>query len=384
MNKESQFEINMKWIILGLSAVGAVCQLILLFTEFNSYSGIGMICNALFHIVAAGAFALIFFQFFSGSKDKEVLTNYGFAAHCALGAIVDLCLMGRVISYTNKTEFFSTGLVICFILLFLLEAFLAFLFIRYALDRLTCILPILFTLITCIMKGVLYGSADSKLYHFLAKESVEVSTEQYIADSVSKEAVKTTINVPSVHSVWTFLALMFLFLLVVAVYLYFDNQFLSSLIHDPKSIFSKKAVFETFTNQYIEPERKEQREKDKMEKMKLEIELKKLELEEREMKNREQRDRMQADLLRNTMELRRNPVCTECGCPLIPGQAVCGDCGCPIPPVASVTPVAPVSPASQISPAVSSNPETEPRICPDCGCPILPGQIMCPDCGCPI
>ena len=50
MYKESDFEYNEKWFLVGAAGLMALCQLILLFSEFSFYSSIGMLFNGLYHL----------------------------------------------------------------------------------------------------------------------------------------------------------------------------------------------------------------------------------------------------------------------------------------------------------------------------------------------
>ena len=233
MNRESQFEKNIKWLLFAAAAVFAICHLILLFSEFKSYQGIGVLFATLYHLSGVAAGGILFYLFFSGADNQEVFSGYIFAGHTALGALSALCLIFEYNRYAAENER-SVATYILIVFLFLLEAALAFLFVRYALDRVTCVLPILVTVVACIVRGCVCSSVNQTV---LLNESV------------------------SYFSIWTLLSLIFFFLLVMSVILYLDNGFLAELKEDSKSLFTSKTLFGTYTNVYLLSDKKKDKEK---------------------------------------------------------------------------------------------------------------------------
>ena len=236
MNRESRLERYLKWIIYNTAAICSLCHLMMIFTEAGAFTVMGIILICVFHlsvIIASGA--LVYF-FISDHNDKDVYTWYSFGLVFAAGAVADICLLIRVISLTKGTDLFSVGLIICIIILALLELTSALLFVRYAKDRVTCVLPLTASLICCVMKFFVYSGADHRIQNTLNVSS-------------TKE--------PSVFSFWFFIGLLFLIILIVCCVLYFDNSFLAELVRNPKTIFTKKTFFGTFTNLYAQADKEE-------------------------------------------------------------------------------------------------------------------------------
>lgn len=252
MNRESQFEKYTKFFIYGAAGVGGLCHLLMLFTEFKAYSGAGMLFNALFHLITAVACALIVIIYYKNDDNKEVYSGYLLGIQSAFGAIVDICLLVRYISYTKNTTDYSVALIVFIVILTLLELLLAFLFVRYGLDKITCILPMIVLFISSILRGIVYGKADSGISIHSHSEQVASAVEKYAASSVGEKIPDTVSDVASVYSVWTFLSLVFILTMVISIFLYLDNAFLSELIQDPKSIFTKKAIYGTYSNLFNE------------------------------------------------------------------------------------------------------------------------------------
>ncbi len=343
MNRESEFEKTIKWIILGAAAVFGICHLIMLFSEFHSYSGVGTLANGLYHIGACGAAGVIFFQFLTAFHDKEVYSGYLIGGVFALGAFVDISLLIRLISVTKGTAQFSVVLIIFISILTLLEFLIAFLFVRYSLDRITGVLPMLATFFGCFLRGVVYSGSDSK-----------------ITMSVSK----STENVSGVYSIWFFLGLVFFFILAICIILYSDNVFLSELLHEPKKIFTKNALFDTYTNMYMKPEKKaKQKTKQKAEQKAQQI-----------VERGSGKEDMIPIILRGEVDVL---ICPECGCPVSVDTIACPECGFPF--AADNRSEEEKNEPKMIMPVVNHE-----RICPDCGCPLEAGQSECPDCGCPV
>ena len=347
MNRESEFEKTIKWIILGAAAVCGLCHLIMLFSEFHSYSGVGTLANGLFHIAACGAAGVIFFLFFTSYHDKDVYSGYLIGGIFALGAIVDICLMVRLISLTKGTARFSVVLIVFIVILALLELLIAFFFVRYSLDRMTGVLPMLTAFLGCILRGIVYSSSDSKI-------RIPVG--------------KTTESVSGVYSIWFFIGLVFFFILIICVVLYFDNAFLSELVHEPKKIFTKNALFGTYTNMYVKPEQKVKQ------KVELKVEQK---VEQKVDQGVVYEPVKEAVIPISLMGAVDEKVCPECGCPVSAGTKMCPECGYLLD--SDVKAEEEKNETMNITPIGNLG-----RICPDCGCPLEAGQTACPDCGCPI
>ncbi len=95
--KEGSFESNIKWFVFGTGGIAALCQIIMLFTEFKLYSGAGIFFNGLYHFIAVGCPVLIGFLIYKRTDDKEVYSSYALALQSVFAAIADICLVSKYI-----------------------------------------------------------------------------------------------------------------------------------------------------------------------------------------------------------------------------------------------------------------------------------------------
>ena len=371
MRRESAFEKNIKWMIWASLSVGALCHIIMVFSEFSAYSGIGTVFNLLYHLGSAVAFGLIFLSFYSMSENTQVYSGYLFGLTFALGAIVDICLMFMLISTTKGTTESPVVLIIFIVILFALEAFLAFLFVRYALDRVTCVLPMVLVFVDCILKGTVFSRADYTI-HLVEPTKEAVKTAAAIADQATGQQTIEKISHGNVYSIWFLMALIFLLIAVISVCLYFDNSFLSEVMQNPKDIFTKKTFFGTYTNLYLLPEKEP--------KKKVELRPEKGPTEETTKETIE--ETIKETIKGTTEEAKKvegskERICQECGFPLENGMSICPECGCPVEELSDTK----TGQADTDQPVSASQGK---KICPECGCPLDPGQTICMECGYPI
>ena len=333
MYRESEFEKTIKWFLVGTAGLCALCHFIMLFYEISFFKGVGVLFNILFHLIGIGSPILIVFLFIKKADDKEVYSNYAIALNIFSTIIIDLVLIIQYILQVNTTDGFNLGIVIGYFLLILCESITVWLFIKYGLDKVTCVLPLISIVVICVFRGGMLGAVDSGL-----------STYAY-------SSVKG-----SVFSIWTFMYLMFFVAMVVCLVLYLDSDFLYDTIKNPKELFTKKTILGTYTNLYLDEKPIDSFQKN-------------------------------AEQLSNSIG-----ICEECGNPIYLGQTICNNCGCPITQIKQDTST--IENTENIDKnEISSNIQEDfdnlqdkesNNICPDCKSIVYPGQSICTNCGCPI
>lgn len=365
MYRESTFESNVKWFVVGIGGLSALCQIIMLFSEFKLFAGIGMLFNGLYHFIAVGCPALIIFLILKYIDDKEVYSNYALALQSALAAIVDICLVVKYILDTKDTEGLKVWIIVMAIILVLLESFNAFVFVRYALDKVTCMVPLLLTLITCIIKGTVYSQVDNK-----------ISTFNHTAID------------GSFFSIWMFMHLLLYLAFLVCLLLYLDSGYFSDLISDPKNLFSSNTLFGTYTNLYSD-EAQAKKERKNAEQIILSHNAQVSTNQQINKSSTQQINLNQqineSSVMQPNHSISTNNVtiptdsgntgtlvrkCPDCGNTVEVSIIVCNKCGCPLD---SVEPIN----IDLVDKNIKGN-------CPDCGAAFYEGQNVCNKCGCPL
>ena len=79
MDRESSFESNVKWFVVGFAGLAAFCQLILLFTEFTFFGSVGMLFNGLYHLAGVLSPGLIIFILLKRIDNREIYSSYSIA-----------------------------------------------------------------------------------------------------------------------------------------------------------------------------------------------------------------------------------------------------------------------------------------------------------------
>ena len=115
-----------------------------------------------------------------------------------------------------------------------MELLYAVVIVKFGLDKVTSVLPIILTLVVVIFKGCIYSTTDSKFQTF--------------AYNIVKK---------SIFSIWTFMFLLFFFAMIVGLMLYLDSGFLMDILQNPKDLFSKNTLFGTYTNLYMKDDKKD-------------------------------------------------------------------------------------------------------------------------------
>ena len=228
MRKENEFESTIKWFLYGSAGICAFFQLMMLFSEFSFYGLIGNLFNGIYHLAGILCSIFIIVVIFKGMDDQEVYTSYSLILFNSLGIIVDICLFIKYIKETQKTEGLKAWLIIFVILLIIIEAYYLLILFWYGIDKVTSFFVLLMSIFIVFYKGCIINSIDSKFQIFAYK-------------TVDK----------SIFSLWTFLFLMFYLALIVFILLYLDYRSLLDVIKDPINIISKKSLFGTYTNLYI-------------------------------------------------------------------------------------------------------------------------------------
>jgi hypothetical protein len=234
MGNETTFQKNIKWFAIGASGAVAFCHFILLFYEFSIFSGLGIMINGLYHLVSLSCPALIIFMLIKNMDDKEVYISYGIALQIIIGAMVDICLLVKYITLTNGTEGISAVIITFTVLLILLEGFFSFCFVKYGLDKVTGLVPLLLSFFIYIYRGSIYSLIDSKF-------------SVYAYNSIEK----------SFFSIWSFMSIMFGLAMITCIVLYNDSQTLYDIITNPRELFTKNTLFGTYTNLYMNENKKD-------------------------------------------------------------------------------------------------------------------------------
>ena len=243
MNRETDFQRNVKWVIYMTAAVCALCQFILLFSEINYLSGLGIIVNLFYHAAGVACPAFILYLFINENRDKEVYGSYAIGGELFLGALVTLSIMIKYINKTKGSLAYSTAIVVFLVISIVFELLVGFLFIRYGQDKVTCVLPVLTLFVSLILRDAVLSRVDSKLH-------VKVNIGYDELGNIVGTSFKG-----SFASAWTFLHAFFFLIFVVCVIIYVDTRFLEELKDNPKDLFSKKTLFGTFTNGLIQEEK---------------------------------------------------------------------------------------------------------------------------------
>lgn len=265
---------DLKWFVIGTAGVMGFCNMILLFSEFTFFGGVGILFNGLYHLIGLLGAALIIYMVLREIDNEEIYSNYILSLITVFEGIITLCLLIKYILCTKGTEGLKVHIIVFSIILIILEIFLAVIFVKYGLDKITCVPPLIVSVIVYIYKGCINSAIDSQ-------------TLTYAYKTVTK----------SIFSVWTLIYLLFIIALVICLVLYHDLNFLSNLINDPQNIFSKNTIFGTVTNMIAEAE-----------------------------KNKDVKTNPQASSDNSSVGSIIG-ICTECGNRLFAGETACSRCG---------------------------------------------------------
>jgi hypothetical protein len=335
MYKETEFQRTIKWFLYGTAGACALLQTVLLFYEFSFFKGIGMFFNAILHLSSIFVPVLIILLFYKMKEDKEVYANYALAMNIFICLIVDLILMFKYIKNIYSTKGFSIGLIIGFILLVLCEALYGLILIGYGLDKVTSVLPIIWVIVVCIFRGGVLNAVDSAF-------------KTYAYNTVKG----------SIYSVWSFMQLLLYVLMIVCMILYLDLDFLLNIINNPRELFTKNTLFGTYTNLYLNDDRKT----DSL-------------IEQGKLGNKNTNDDQVVEAFGK---------CPDCGKIIYSNQEICSFCGCPAELVCNNE----IRQDHENSIGIGDDNEQLNEmngyyLCPDCGKNMVYLQEICPQCGCP-
>ena len=409
MNRETDFQRNVKWVIYMTAVVCALCQFILLFSEFNYLSGLGIIVNLLYHIAGVACPVFILYLFFSENKDKEIYGSYAIGGETFLSALVTLSIMIKYINKTKDSLAYSTAIVVFLVISIVFELLVGFLFIRYGQDKVTCVLPILTLFVSLILREAVLSRVDSRLH-------VKVNIGYDELGNIVGTSFKG-----SFASGWTFLHAFFFLIFVVCVIIYVDTIFLEELKENPKDLFTKKTLFGTFTNGLMQEKKPKKNVGYNAQQtantysqqttvnttntnysnnsyVSNGTSVSSHQIHENNADKLIQPDAPSqgkaavdySEALSENINLQNSKVspkegsfrkCPDCGSIVPEGKEMCMTCGCPIEETKLVV-------YGQIKPVKSEeNPKTISggiRKCPDCGSVVPEGAEMCMTCGCPM
>ena len=371
MYRESRLQENIKGFLFGSAGITAFLNLIMLFTEFSTYSGLGMLFSGLYHLVAIACPALIFYLIFKQIENNEVYSNYAITLRFLLAGSVDFCVMGTYIKYAGLFNGISPWIIILCVICALIEIGTAVLFLQYGLDNLTPLLPIAAIVITSILRGATYNAVDSAML-----------------------IVGNTRMLKTFFTIWLFMDLFVFLVMVICLIMYFDSDFLSELLHDPKSIFTKNAVTGTFSNLYDEEKKKLRDEKKRKKEEKIAVKQASIQMAQQQMLQQQMAQSQSRNMLSYQPQQTNVPIindkiigiCPDCESKIYEGQVSCSKCGCP----ASIAkPYIPSEVENNQNDGVTNNIISTDQysavqyMCPDCHTVIGKEQDHCPKCGCP-
>ena len=391
MNRETSFQKNVKYVIYMTAVVCAVCQFILLISEMNYLPGIGMLLNLLYHLAGMACPAFILYLFYSENIDKEIYGSYAIGGELLLGALVSIAILIKYISKTKGGIAFSTGIVVFLSISIVIELLVGFLFFRYGMDRVTCVLPIILLFISLILRDAVLGRVDSKLH---IKVNIGVDDLGNIVGKGFKG---------SFASGWTFLHAFFFFVFVVCLILYVDTRFLEDLKDNPKTLFTKETLFGTYTNSIIKEEKKQQANIVAEQKAKADSQDATTSVAQSVQNTAVNTESVQTvgddspvasvpsertegvakenftDSNSNTKIDALSRKCPDCGSVIPNGANMCMTCGCPMEEVAEPAPV-----VKKVVYPTGNTATLRNRKCPDCGSLVPEGSDICLTCGCPM
>ena len=235
MNRENKIQSFIKLILIGVAAISTFFNFSMMISEPGKYRGLEIVVVFLYHLVAAAAPGAIVFLILKPHDEKEAYSSYIIAVRFALSSLVSVCVLIEYINYAGQFDEVSPLIVTLCIILAILGLGAAFLFFKLGKDRITCLLPLIALTVISVYRALLLISIDNRLFEIkllLRSEKIGFYTVGVFVDG--------------------FMA--FMVVLLTLIYLYMD--FLSDLVHDPKRIFSKGAVFDTLSNMYDEEVRK--------------------------------------------------------------------------------------------------------------------------------
>ena len=343
--RETTFESNIKWFLFGTAGLFAVCHFILLFTEFSFFTGIGMLFNGLYHLVAVGCSVLVFYLFFKRLDNKEVLSSYALGLFNILGAIVDICVLVKYILLVKDNEGFKIWLVVLGSVSIIIGVIYSILLVRYGLDKITSVLPLLCTIIACLIRGSFFSNVESKLMSYAYNE----------------------VN-GSIFSIWMFMGTMFYFMFVVFIFLYLDSGFLLELLQNPKDIFSSNTIKGTYTNLYMNDTPKNNKINQNESSIADQI------INTHNQQVVQNQNNQQSQPVQNTgnyggvqegtgVQNSNYGKCPDCGNYVLITDKICNKCGCPL---------------------NTDNSDAHFIKCPDCGEILNENTKTCTKCGCPL
>ena len=346
MYKESSFETNIKWFVYGSCGVCSLCHIVLLFKEIKLYSGAGVMFNSLYHLIALICPILLILAFFKNIDSKEVWAGYLLAAQNFMVIASNICMLTLYISKTQDTKGLSVVLIVFVAIMILLDLYYSFVLFRYGMDKITCILPIIMTVVTFILKACVCGSVDSKIYKF---------------SPISHNG--------SVLSVWTIMYFLFYLIMFFSIILYIENEFLRELLNEPKNILSKKSLYGTYTNTYLKEEKKT---------VPIVDNLMMTENNAVPQNSYAPYNSMTENIISN-VELKSDNlkriigICPDCGNNIFENDNMCKMCGCP-------TSYAKTEENIKIQkikcPECSAETDVEQKICNNCGFPIMKERMV--------
>lgn len=227
MDKESEYQKTLKYVIFVIAAFCLLCRLFMLFSEPGYFSGLGKLIDILTQLVGIACPAVIGYFLFVGHEDTEKFAGFAVGGQSLFDGFTVIPLLIVYIKYTKGTDGMSVWVVIVLILLALLMFFTAYVSVMYSLDRVTCIPMLLLVPITLLLRNFIFGKADSRLQDF------------------GGERFKETLMTP-----WLFLQMLFFIFFIICLVVYLESRFLGELKDEPKKIFSKNLIFGTYTNLY--------------------------------------------------------------------------------------------------------------------------------------
>ena len=197
------------------------------------YIGIGMILSGFYHLIVATGLGLIIFTILKQTDNKDIYINYLFVGIIGSTIVFDIYLFVLYLVNAIKSDMISVGIIVLLVLSIVTDLYLMILFIRYVLDKITCVLPMLMSIVTIVLRGCAYNVVDT----FLGNSKIKA------------------INGP-IFSVWSFMFLFFFLALIVCTIIYLDYGFLSEILENPDKLFSKNTLYGTYTNLYLNNEKR--------------------------------------------------------------------------------------------------------------------------------
>ena len=126
MDKESEFQKTLKYVIFVIAAFCLLCRLFMLFSEPGYFSGLGKLIDILTQLVGIACPAVIGYFLFVGHEDTEKCAGFAVGGQSLFDGFTVIPLLIVYIKYTKGTDGMSVWVVIVLILLALLMFFTAY------------------------------------------------------------------------------------------------------------------------------------------------------------------------------------------------------------------------------------------------------------------